>query len=155
MENYIDQYDLDHEVKSNVALHIISIPLLYIGFMGLLWLLPNDLIKSWMGDRPFANWATVYAIVMVVYYGSESFSMTFPTGGFLLGCLFLVDRIIIFTQNHFPIIIVIIFLSGIILLLIGHIIEGNIRALLKDFKYFIITPAWIFRFIFRKFGIPI
>ncbi|MDH5602671.1 MAG: DUF962 domain-containing protein [Cyclobacteriaceae bacterium] len=155
MENYLDQYDLDHAAKANVVLHILSIPLLYIGLMGLLWLLPDDLIKSWMGDLPFANWATVFAILMLVYYGSESFSMTFPTGGFLLGCLFLVNRISLFMPEYFQIIMAVTFISGIMLMLTGHLIEGNTRAMGNDFKYFMITPAWIFRFVFQKFDIPL
>ena len=155
MENYIDQYDQDHETKVNVVLHLLSIPLRYIGFMGLLWLLPDDLIKSWMGDSPFANWATVFAILMLVYYGSESFSMTFPTGGFLLGCLFLLNWLSLLTPEHFQTIMAVTFFSGIFLLLTGHLLEGNARAVGNDFKYFMITPAWIFRFVFQKFDIPL
>ena len=44
-------------------------------------------------------------------------------------------------------------LLGFILMGIGHLIEGNIGAFTKDFRYFIVSPTWIFRFVYRLVGV--
>ena len=153
IEQLVETYHEGHKSRINQILHVIGIVLATLGFLALLWMIPSGLIKSWLGDHPFANWATVYAVLMIIYFGSESFTLTFAGGLFFQGGLFAID--FFETQSYLPFewVVAGLLASGFIFIFLGHLIQGNIREFKRDLIYFPITPLWIFRFIYRWFGI--
>lgn len=153
IEELVEKYDEGHSTGLNRLLHVLGILLSTIGLLAFLWSLPSDPIISWLGDHPFANWATVYAVVMIIYYGSQSFSLTFAGGIFFEGCLFLLDYIQGLDVMDFNYIIGGLLLSGFILMGVGHAIQGNIGDIKKDLGYFLISPIWIFRFVYKWAGV--
>ena len=154
IEEIVEGYNEDHTSRLNRAFHILGILIATIGLLSFLWYLPAGLIKSWLGDHPFANWATVYAVIMIIYYGSESFSLTFAGGVFFQGLLFLIDFLEGQSFLSFEQLITIELTSGFALMFLGHAIQGNIRAFRKDLVNFLVAPVWLFRFVYRWLGVP-
>ncbi|MDH5398547.1 MAG: DUF962 domain-containing protein [Cyclobacteriaceae bacterium] len=155
IEDLVAIYDQGHNHTLNIILHIIGILCIYFGLIGMLWLVPDALIKGWMGDREFANWATVFAMLLLVYYGSESFSLTFAMGALLLGCLLLTQKLQAIQPAFFMEINVALFSGGILLQALGHMIEGNRSAFKRDISFVFLMPAWMFSLAYSRFGIPL
>ncbi len=153
IDEIIERYNGGIMTRFNRVAHILGVLLSTVGLMAFLWHLPSDIIKSWLGNNYYANWATVYAVLMIIYFGSESFSLTFAGGFFYQGCLFLID--FLETEQFLPMnqVITILLSSGFILMLLGHIQQRSPGLFKKDLTHFIISPVWIFRFIYRWFGI--
>ena len=153
IETLVERYDKGHSSKFNRGLHIIGIILFNLGILSLFWAIPNGPVVSWLGPHQFANWATVYSVLMIIYFGSQSFSLTFAGGIFYQGGLFAISYLVNLDLFAFPALIGMLLISGLILMLIGHLVEGNFREIKKDIIYCIIAPTWIFRFIYSWLGV--
>lgn len=151
---FLQKYD-DHQSLLTKLIRTIAIVAIQLGFLGLLWSLPDGPIKSWMGDRLFANWATVYSVLLIIYYGSESFSLTFGGGFFMIAGLFSTQQIFFKLNPYFPLITYSLLAGGIFLFILGRILSGNIKKLGNDLIFIPIQPVWILSYLYRWMGLSI
>ena len=150
----VQRYDADHTNIISRAFRLMGILSMNFALFCFLWSLPNGLIISWLGENPYANWATVYAVLMVIYYGSESFSLTFGAGSFLLGSIVGTFRIMYYYGD--PLMPGLILLgSSALFFVIGRLISKSMNKLYRDITYLPIQPVWIINHLYKLIGISI
>lgn len=155
IEKRVKSFEVDHKNNINVIFHILGIILMYASLMTFLWIFPQGLITNLLGDSMYARWATLFAVVMIVFYGSESFYLTFVMGGFMLGLILLTKWLVEDSGYYGEYLPFIVLAAGLILILAGHLIEGNPRRSVKDLSGILFLPAWLFDVFFKKLGISI
>lgn len=154
IESLVEKYDEGLSSKMWRILRGAGIVSAFLGWLCLLWIVPDGLIRSWLGeDREFANWATVVCVLILFYYGSESFSLTFAGGFFMLGCLLGIRFLFQLNMVSVQMLIGIFFIVGYALLFATRISNGSAKTFYRDFLFLPVMPVWIFRFIYRWMGI--
>ena len=69
IDQLLAEYGESHQNATNKAIHWICVPLIFFSVIGLVWSIPNGLVQSWLGQgNPYANWATLVLIIVLVYY---------------------------------------------------------------------------------------
>src|ERR1700722_20128654 len=69
-DQWLDEYGSSHRNPTNEVLHWVCVPVILWCVLGLLWITPfPSAIRSAL---PFANWATVTALLAIFYYASLS-----------------------------------------------------------------------------------
>lgn len=154
IQTLLNEYGESHQNKVNKTIHWICVPLIVFSLVGMLWAIPGGPLQSLVTGplAPFANWATVFVILSLVYYIALSrvlfLAMIPVTAVVLLGNYFV-------SQSGAPILLVSvgIFVGAWIGQFIGHKIEGKKPSFFKDLQFLMIGPAWLLSFIFGKAGI--
>lgn len=154
IERQVEFYSKGHKGVFNTILHLIGIPLFYFGLLIFLWCLPSEIIVSWLGNNPYSNWATIFAVIMIIIYGTESFYLTFVMGGFMLGLLMGISKIIELKFGLIPLGAASILVS-LILFAVGHANDKNLRELKNDVVLILFQPAWLFKVLSNKLGISL
>ncbi|MDH5379221.1 MAG: hypothetical protein OEW75_00110 [Cyclobacteriaceae bacterium] len=155
IELFVGKYDEDHPTVFPKIIRLFAVLFLNFGVLALLWQLPDTLIRSWMGDREFANWATVYSVLLIIYYGSESFSLTFGGGFFMLGSLFVTQRLSMMFPEDLLIVSGILIGVSAFFFLIGRLISKSLKNFLNDIIYLPIQPVWVLSYLYRWIGLSI
>lgn len=156
IERCVEIYQESHAGKINIAFHVLGFLFCYLGILSLFWSIPNGIIVQWLGDNPYANWATVFTVIMIFFYGSESFNLTFVSGIILPCLLWVITQIIQYGIN-------LLFIGGgflvvaFTLFIVGHIFDRNIsfKELGSDIKYLLFMPAWFYKVITGNVGISL
>ena len=148
---WLDEYSESHQHPVNKLAHWICVPSIALSLLGLLWSMPFPMFHY---SFPVAlNWATVFLLVVVVYYFFLSWrlavGMIFYAAimYFILVCL---DRL----EPPLWLISVVIFTIAWIGQFIGHYIEGKRPAFFKDIQFLLIGPAWLLAIVYRKLHLP-
>jgi uncharacterized membrane protein YGL010W len=149
----LSEYGESHQNETNKAIHWICVPLIFLSVVGLIASIPSGLVQRVLGDSPYANWATVLMILVLVYYVSLSIPLGFGMLLFSVLCLFLVRLIADLAIAPLWQVSVAIFVVAWIGQFYGHKVEGKKPSFLKDIQFLLIGPAWLMHFIFRKLGI--
>lgn len=154
IQTLLTEYGESHQNKTNKTIHWICVPLIVFSLMGMLWSIPAGPLAGLVGGTmaPFANWATVFVILALVYYIALSrvlFLAMIPVTAVVLGGNYLVS------QSGAPLlwISIGIFVSAWIGQFIGHKVEGKKPSFFKDLQFLLIGPAWLLSFVFGKAGI--
>jgi uncharacterized membrane protein YGL010W len=151
----LSEYGESHQNETNKAIHWICVPLIFFSVVGLVAAIPSGFVQSVMGEgNPYANWATVVLVLLIIYYVSLSISLTIGMFLFSLLCLFVINVIV--QANFAPLwlVCVVIFVAAWIGQFYGHKVEGKKPSFLKDIQFLLIGPAWLMHFIYKKIGIP-
>src|SRR6478735_3054231 len=91
----LSEYGESHQNETNKAIHWICVPLIFLSVVGLIASIPSGIVQKIMGEgNPYANWATVILIVVIVYYASLSVFLTIGMMLFSVLCLIIVNRIV-------------------------------------------------------------
>ncbi|MCA6074024.1 DUF962 domain-containing protein [Fulvivirga sedimenti] len=154
IDQLLAEYGESHQNETNKLIHWICVPLIFFSVVGFFWAIPSWGLKDVFGSaNPYLNWATLALALVMIYYLSLSFALSF--GMLLFGslCLFGWSRIDMATE--FPIwgVALIIFVLAWIGQFYGHKIEGKKPSFFKDLQFLLIGPAWLMHFIYRKAGI--
>jgi uncharacterized membrane protein YGL010W len=89
IDELLSEYGESHQDETNKAIHWICVPLIFFSIIGLLASLPSSIVQSFLGDgNPYANWAGVAMIFVIVYY--VSLSIPLSIGMMLFGVLCLI-----------------------------------------------------------------
>ncbi len=155
IDELLAEYGESHQNATNKAIHWICVPLIFFSVIGLIWSIPNGIIQTWLGQgNPYANWATIVLIVVLVYYATLSFTLGLGMALFSLFCLFLANLITQVNLAPMWAISIGIFVLAWIGQFYGHKVEGKKPSFFKDVQFLLIGPAWLMHFIYKRIGIP-
>jgi uncharacterized membrane protein YGL010W len=151
----LEEYGESHRNTTNKAIHWICVPLIFFSIVGLIASIPSNVVQKFLGDgNPYANWASVAMILVLIYYVSLSIPLTFGMMLFAVLCLFIAR--IISQSGVAPLwmVSVIVFVVAWIGQFYGHKVEGKKPSFFKDIQFLLIGPAWLMHFIYKRLGIP-
>jgi uncharacterized membrane protein YGL010W len=149
------EYGESHQNETNKAIHWICVPLIFLSVVGLIASIPSGFVQSILGEgNPYANWATVLLVLVIVYYASLSIWLTVGMAFFSLVCLMITNMIVRIDVAPLWMVSVVIFVVAWVGQFYGHKVEGKKPSFLKDVQFLLIGPAWLMHFVYRKIGIP-
>lgn len=149
------EYGESHQNPTNKTIHWICVPLIFFSIVGLLASIPTGLVQTFLGEgNPYANWAVVALVLVIIYYVSLSIWLSIGMALFAFLCIWLVG--VLSQLNFAPLwaISIGIFVVAWIGQFYGHGVEGKKPSFLKDIQFLLIGPAWLMHFIYKKIGIP-
>lgn len=150
-EQWLDEYGSSHRNPTNEALHWICVPVILWCVLGLLWIAPFP--SGMRAAIHFANWATLTALLAIVYYGLLSLPLTLGILPLLALMLWSLD---VLSRNMLAplwLICVSLFVLAWIGQFIGHAIEKKRPSFFKDLQFLLIGPMWLLANIYRRLGI--
>ena len=155
IDQLLSEYGESHQNSTNKTIHWICVPLIFLSVVGLIASIPSSLVQSVLGENnPYANWAAIALILVLIYY--VSLSIPLSVGMMLFGalCLFIVNFIA--QANVAPLWVVSLFIFFVAWVgqFYGHKVEGKKPSFLKDVQFLLIGPAWLMHFIYKRVGIP-
>jgi uncharacterized membrane protein YGL010W len=155
IDQLFEEYGESHQNSTNKAIHWICVPLIFFSIVGLVASIPSQAVQSVLGDgNPYANWAAVALVLVLIYY--VSLSIPLGIGMMLFGalCLFAANFLVRATNTPLWITSLIIFFVAWVGQFYGHKVEGKKPSFLKDIQFLLIGPAWLMHFIYKRLGIP-
>lgn len=154
IEQLLAEYGESHQNETNKAIHWVCVPLIFMSVLGLLASIPSGSLTTLLGQSPYANWAGVALVLVLIYY--VSLSVPLAVGMMLFGalCIFILQRLDAFQFAPLWLLSIVIFVVAWIGQFYGHKVEGKKPSFLKDIQFLLIGPAWLMHFIFKKIGIP-
>ncbi|MDV3307899.1 MAG: DUF962 domain-containing protein [Cyclobacteriaceae bacterium] len=155
IDQLLEEYGESHQDETNKAIHWICVPLIFFSIVGLLASIPAGIVQTFLGPgNPYANWAGVALILVIVYY--VSLSIPLSIGMMLFGVLCLMSANLIVRLNVAPLWLVslVIFVLAWIGQFFGHKVEGKKPSFFKDIQFLLIGPAWLMHFVYKRLGIP-
>jgi len=151
----LSEYGESHQNETNKAIHWICVPLIFLSVVGMIASIPSGIVQSVMGEgNPYANWATVVLVLIIIYYVSLSIFLTIGMAFFAVLCLMIVNMIAQLDIAPLWLVSVIIFVVAWIGQFYGHKVEGKKPSFLKDVQFLLIGPAGLMHFVYKKIGIP-
>lgn len=149
------EYGESHQNPTNKAIHWICVPLIFFSIVGLMASIPASGVQAVLGQgNPYANWAAVALILVLIYYVTVSIPLSI--GMMLFSALCLIVANVIITKVPAPLWLVslVIFFVAWVGQFYGHKVEGKKPSFLKDIQFLLIGPAWLMHFIYKRLGIP-
>jgi uncharacterized membrane protein YGL010W len=155
IDQLLSEYGESHQNSTNKAIHWICVPLIFFSIVGLLASIPAGVVQRFFGEpNPYANWALVALVVVLIYYVTLSIFLSIGMALFALVCLTAVR--LISEANVAPLwmVSVVIFVVAWIGQFYGHKVEGKKPSFFKDVQFLLIGPAWLMHFVYKRLGIP-
>jgi len=155
IDQLLTEYGESHQNSTNKTIHWICVPLIFLSVVGLIASLPSSMVQSVLGENnPYANWAAIALILVLIYY--VSLSIPLSIGMMLFGalCLFIVNFIAQANIAPLWVVSLVIFFVAWVGQFYGHKVEGKKPSFLKDVQFLLIGPAWLMHFIYKRVGIP-
>lgn len=137
IDRLLKQYGESHQNKTNVAIHTIAVPSIYLVTLGLLWSIPLPVVIEQFG----VTWAHLFVLPVLYYY----FLLSGPIGAAMtlltLACF---GTLALLNQLPIPVwqICVALFVAMWILQFIGHKVEGKKPSFFEDLRFLLVGPAW-------------
>jgi len=153
IDQLLAEYGESHQNATNKAIHWICVPLIFFSVVGIIASLPSGLVQSFLGENPYANWATVFMVIALGYYVTLSIPLAVGMMGFGALCLYMA-RVVTAQGLSLWITSLAIFVLAWIGQFYGHKVEGKKPSFLKDLQFLMIGPAWLMHFLFKRIGIP-
>ena len=155
IDQLLSEYGESHQNPTNKTIHWICVPLIFLSVVGLIASIPSGAVQSMLGhDNPYANWAAVVLILVLVYYISLSIPLSFGMMLFGALCLVVVDYIARLEIAPLWVVSLVIFFVAWVGQFYGHKVEGKKPSFFKDVQFLLIGPAWLMHFIYKRIGIP-
>jgi uncharacterized membrane protein YGL010W len=155
IDQLLAEYGESHQNSTNKTIHWICVPLIFFSIVGLVASIPSSTVQFVLGEgNPYANWAAVVLILVLIYYVSLSIPLSIGMMLFGVLCLFVVNFISRLTTAPLWVVSLIIFFIAWIGQFYGHKVEGKKPSFLKDIQFLLIGPAWLMHFIYKRLGIP-
>lgn len=149
------EYGESHQNSTNKAIHWICVPLIFLSVVGLIASIPSNFVQSILGENnPYANWAAMGLILVLIYYVSLSIPLSIGMMLFCVFCLIVVNMIVRLDVAPLWVVSLIIFFVAWVGQFYGHKIEGKKPSFFKDVQFLLIGPAWLMHFIYKRVGIP-
>ena len=148
---WLDRYEQNHRDLAYPLVYWAAVPLVVLGTVGLLWLLPVP--QEFFDISPLLNWGSAFLMAATVYYFIISVSLAIGMLPFVVG----VTAIQIWLANsewslrNVSLVLAMISLTG---LVAGQIPNGSPRQVLRDIQLVMIGPVWILSNLYRRLGIP-
>jgi Predicted membrane protein len=147
---WLSEYGSSHENPTNKLLHWICVPPIVLSVMGFLWTLPTP--AAFAGISGWLNWATIGALLALVYYVVLSPSLAL---GALLAFAVLLTVVAWLDTLPWPLWMtcLVIFVVAWIGQFAGHAIEGKKPSFFKDVQFLLIGPLWLIATLYRRLGL--
>ncbi len=155
IDELLTEYGESHQNQTNKAIHWICVPLIFFSIVGLIASIPSSMLQTFMGPgNPYANWATITLVLVLIYY--VTLSVPLSIGMMLFGALCLVVANTLSGLSIAPLwlMCIVIFVIAWIGQFYGHKVEGKKPSFFKDIQFLLIGPAWLMHFIYKRLGIP-
>jgi len=155
IDQLLTEYGESHQNSTNKTIHWICVPLIFLSVIGLIASIPSSMVQSILGENnPYANWAAIVLILVLIYYVSLSIPLSIGMMLFGVLCLFVINFIVQLDIAPLWLVSVAIFVVAWIGQFYGHKVEGKKPSFLKDVQFLLIGPAWLMHFIYKRVGIP-
>ena len=137
VDRLFEQYGEYHRHPANKAIHWVCVPLIVWSILGLVW---------WVS--PLAAYVAIAAAL--VFYGW----LSLPLACGMLVVLALMLYPLTLLGSRTLVVCLTVFVAAWVGQFIGHVIERRRPALFEDLRSFLVAPAWLLAFIYRRLGIP-
>ena len=155
IDQLLAEYGESHQNSTNKTIHWICVPLIFLSIVGLIASIPSSMVQSILGENnPYANWAAILLILVLIYYVSLSIPLSIGMMLFGVLCLFVINFIVQLDIAPLWLVSLGIFVVAWIGQFYGHKVEGKKPSFLKDVQFLLIGPAWLMHFIYKRVGIP-
>lgn len=135
-DTLLDRYGAHHRNPVNKAIHWICVPLILWSIMGLLW-----------SATPLA--AYIGIAVALAFYATVSIPLALGMAAVLMLMLYALTWL----GEQTLLVSVIVFIAAWIGQFVGHAIERSKPSFLEDVRSFLVAPAWLLAFVYRRLGI--
>ncbi len=154
IDQLLSEYGESHQNVTNKTIHWICVPLIFFSVVGMVAAIPSGIVQTFLGEEnPYANWATVFLIILLAYY--VTLSLPLAVGMMLFGALcLLMTQLVVTSGAPLWAASLTIFVLAWIGQFYGHKVEGKKPSFFKDLQFLLIGPAWLMHFIYKKLGIP-
>jgi uncharacterized membrane protein YGL010W len=144
------EYGESHANPTNKLLHWVCVPLIVLAVMGLLWSIPVP--SAFTALSPWLNWATLTALVAVVYYAAMSPGLAL---GVALSYVLMFAVLNALASLPWPLWVtsLAIFVIAWIGQFVGHAVEGKRPSFFKDLQFLMIGPLWLMASLYRRLGV--
>jgi uncharacterized membrane protein YGL010W len=131
-----DRYNAHHRNAANKAIHGVCVPLIVWSVVGLLW-----------SAAPLAAYVALFAALAFYLWLSIplALGMALLLGAMLYAVTWLGERTLTLSA--------VVFVVAWIGQFVGHAIEGSRPSFLEDVRSFLVGPAWLLGFVYRRLGI--
>jgi len=155
IDQLFEEYAESHQNSINKTIHWICVPLIFFSIVGLVASIPSQPVQSILGvGNPYANWAAVVLILILIYYVSLSIPLSVGMMLFAVSCMFVVNLLARTINAPLWVISLVIFFVAWVGQFYGQKVEGKKPSFLKDIQFLLIGPAWLMHFIYKRLGIP-
>jgi uncharacterized membrane protein YGL010W len=155
IDQLLSEYGESHQNPTNKTIHWICVPLIFLSVVGLIASIPSGAVQSMLGhNNPYANWAAIVLILVLIYYVSLSIPLSFGMMLFGALCLVVVNFIARLEIAPLWVVSLVIFFVAWVGQFYGHKVEGKKPSFFKDVQFLLIGPAWLMHFIYKRIGIP-
>jgi len=136
VDTLFDRYAAYHRHPGNKAMHWICVPLIVWSVMGLLW-----------SVTPIASYAAIAAAL--AFYLWLSVPIALGMAAVLAAMLYSLTWL----GEHTFTVAAVVFVAAWGGQFIGHAIERSRPSFLEDVRSFLVGPAWLLGFVYRRLGI--
>jgi len=151
-DDWLARYAISHNDLRYPLVFWAAVPLVVMGTVGLLWLVPVP--GEFYDISPLLNWGSAFLMAAAVYYFIISVSLAIGMLPFLSGVaafhlwLEQSDYSAMRVSSGF-------LLAGITGLWLGQRSRGGFRPVIEDLQLMMIAPVWMLSVLYRRAGIPI
>ena len=150
-DGWLTRYEETHSDLTHPGVYWAAVPMIVLGTVGLLWLLPTP--DEFFDISPLLNWGSAFLMVTAVYYFIISVSLAIGMLPFILGVA--TFQVWLANSDYTPLrVTVTMLVAGVIGLWLGRFKKGNMGAVFQDLQLMMIGPAWLLSVIYRRIGIP-
>lgn len=146
---YLNEYAKDHQNRINQVLHKVCVPAIMVSLLGMLWSIPVPAAMVELG--PYANWATLFIAVTLVYYVLLS-----PRCALAMLPVVVLSVLVVEWLGSIPWPLwqtsLTIFVVAWIGQFVGHAVEGRRPAFFRDLRFLLIGPLWVLAGPYQRLG---
>lgn len=150
-DGWLMRYENSHRDLSYPLIYWAAVPLVVLGTVGLLWLVPAP--SAFYDISPLLNWGSAFLMAAAVYYFIISISLAIGMLPLMLGTAALQMWLL---QSDYSLLHVAsgLLLAGIAGLYLGRHKNGGLGFVVEDLQMMMIAPAWLLSVCYRRAGIP-
>lgn len=151
-DDWLSRYEKTHSNLTYPLVYWAAVPMVVLGTVGLLWLLPVP--AEFYAISPLLNWGSAFLMAAAVYYFIISVSLAIGMLPFVIG---VATFQLWLSQSEYsvPRVSLSLLVAGIIGLWLGHRNQGGIWPVIHDLQLMMIGPVWLLSVLYRRAGIPI
>lgn len=148
--DWLGEYGESHADPTNKLLHWICVPSIVFALMGMIWSIPVP--EAFAAVSPWLNWATLLAVLALVYYASLSIRLAV---GIAIVFAAMFALIVALAGLPWPLWAssLTVFVIAWIGQFVGHSVEGTRPSFFKDLQFLLIGPLWLLAALYRRLGI--
>ncbi len=150
-DGWLTRYEETHSDLTYPGVYWAAVPMIVLGTVGLLWLLPVP--EEFFNISPLLNWGSAFLMVTAVYYFIISVSLAIGMLPFILGVASF--QMWLTHSDYTPLRVVLALLvAGVMGLWLGRLKKGSMAAVFQDLQLMMIGPAWLLSVLYKRIGIP-